>query len=175
VSSEVYIGLGSNLGNRLGNIRGATRYISSCEDLRLIDTSPIFESNAWGVTDQPKFLNAVIVLRCLVSPHGLLQIAKRIEQKLGRKRSKRWGPRTIDIDILFYGDISFSHKVLTIPHKQTGHRAFVIKPLLELKSLSRPRRGFLRRSLSRLPREQVQTVRKLTTYGFYEFRTQAYQ
>jgi len=127
----VFIGLGSNVGNRRKNIERAMRELerSGQEILKL---SSVYETEPWGYKKQRKFLNAALKIRTTLSPHQLLKLCKDIEKKLGRKKSFRWGPRLIDLDILLYGKRRVNDKKLKIPHPEMHKREFVLKPLLEV-------------------------------------------
>jgi 2-amino-4-hydroxy-6-hydroxymethyldihydropteridine diphosphokinase len=129
---DCFIGLGSNLGDRRRNIKKALQEINCLQGTRVIKTSKIIESMPQGGPQQPKYLNAVAKLRTGLSPLLLLKEFKKIEVRLGRKKSFRWGPRVIDLDILLYGDKVIETRNLTVPHPQMLKREFVIKPLLEL-------------------------------------------
>jgi 2-amino-4-hydroxy-6-hydroxymethyldihydropteridine diphosphokinase len=129
---DCFIGLGSNLGDRRRNIKKALQEINCLQGTRVIKTSKIIESMPQGGPQQPKYLNAVAKLRTGFSPLLLLKEFKKIEVRLGRKKSFRWGPRVIDLDILLYGDEVIETRNLTVPHPQMLKREFVIKPLLEL-------------------------------------------
>lgn len=127
---RVYLGLGTNLGERLDNLRQSMRTLdSSLKNLRF---SSVYETEPWGFTDQPAFLNMVAAGDATLAPHDLLSLLKGLEQALGRRPSFRYGPRRIDLDILFYGDLVLDGDTLTIPHPRLAERAFVLVPLAEL-------------------------------------------
>ena len=121
-----YIGLGSNLGDRRAMIAGAL------ERLRPRRVSTIVETEPWGVVDQPRFLNAVAEIETEVAPPALLDRLLEIEAELGRVRGKKWGPRTMDLDLLLYGDRRIVSPVLTVPHPRLAQRLFVLEGLAEL-------------------------------------------
>jgi 2-amino-4-hydroxy-6-hydroxymethyldihydropteridine diphosphokinase len=122
-----YIGLGANLGDREEAIRSAAELI---EAQRL---SSIRETEPWGVTDQPAFLNAVAELEADCGARALLEQLLEVERRLGRVRDgRRWGPRTIDLDLLLYGDETIDEPGLTVPHPRLAERLFVLEPLAEL-------------------------------------------
>jgi 2-amino-4-hydroxy-6-hydroxymethyldihydropteridine diphosphokinase len=128
-----YIGVGSNLGNRHKNILSAVRLINKLKGTKIIKKSRIIETlPLGGPANQPKFLNAAFKLITRLSPLQLLKKLKQIEKELGRKKTVRYGSRTIDLDILFYGDRVMKSKTLTIPHPRVFEREFVLKPLVEL-------------------------------------------
>jgi 2-amino-4-hydroxy-6-hydroxymethyldihydropteridine diphosphokinase len=128
---RAYLALGSNVGDRANALDGA-RAMLEAPDLRMVAASRVYESAPWGVVDQPRFLNQVIEVETTRSPRELLQRCHEIEGRLGRERSTRWGPRTIDIDILLYGTVRISEPDLVLPHPQLAHRAFALVPLAEL-------------------------------------------
>lgn len=128
--NTVYLALGSNLGDRLANLQAAEAALAP--EIRLLAASPVYETPPWGVVDQPAFLNQVLQVETELDPPALLQRIKQLERDLGRQPSVRYGPRQIDIDILFYGDLIFNSLVLSIPHPRLDERAFVLAPLADL-------------------------------------------
>ncbi|MCM8823791.1 MAG: 2-amino-4-hydroxy-6-hydroxymethyldihydropteridine diphosphokinase [Candidatus Omnitrophica bacterium] len=128
----VFIGIGSNLGDRLKNIEEAINYLRSTEGVIVEKVSSLIETEPVGGPPQGKYLNGVIKIKTSISPHKLLEILNTIEYRLGRKRGVINGPRTLDLDILLYGDLIIQDKDLTIPHPRMWEREFVIKPLLEI-------------------------------------------
>ncbi|MCJ7509147.1 MAG: 2-amino-4-hydroxy-6-hydroxymethyldihydropteridine diphosphokinase [candidate division Zixibacteria bacterium] len=127
-----YIGLGSNLGDKKNNIRKAIDNIKEKKILKEIKTSSLYLTEPVGKKRQPDFLNLVIKGKTELSPFELLNSLLEIEKGLGRKRNKRWGPREIDLDILFYDDIMVNQENLVIPHPEIPNRRFVLVPLMEL-------------------------------------------
>lgn len=128
--STVYLGLGSNLGDRLPNIKKALRMLESQIDVQ--NVSSVYETEPWGLKDQPWFLNVVCSGETDLPPHDLLDFVKGIEQRIGRQQTVRYGPRPIDIDILFYNDRIIQHPELQIPHPRLAERSFVLAPLAEI-------------------------------------------
>jgi len=126
---KAYLGLGTNMGDRLNFLKKACELINHVPYLSVIKESKIYETKAWGYTDQADFLNICLEIKTSLSPKELLKTCQEIELKLNRERIIKWGPRTIDIDILFYGDIISNDEILTIPHPRILLRAFVILPL----------------------------------------------
>ncbi|MGB9723302.1 MAG: 2-amino-4-hydroxy-6-hydroxymethyldihydropteridine diphosphokinase [Chloroflexia bacterium] len=126
----VYLGLGSNLGDRLANLRQALTRLAEVASIEAV--SSVYETAPWGVRDQPRFLNAACRARTSLPPERLLEELQRIEQALGRRRGERWGPRTIDLDILFYDGQVLDTPELTLPHPLLHERAFVLVPLAEI-------------------------------------------
>lgn len=126
----VYLALGSNLGKRSENLRQAREALDAQGWLK--DSSQIFETPPWGIVDQPSFLNQVVKIETSYSPARLLNFLKRLEVQLGRTPAERYGPRVIDIDILFYDEAIIEQRKLKIPHPRLAERAFVLVPLAEL-------------------------------------------
>lgn len=124
----VYFGLGTNLGDRLKNLQGAVAGLEQA-GVCVGAISPVYETPPWGMVDQPAFLNVCVSGRVKLLPTELLAMVKGLEQSLGRERGERWGPRLIDIDILFYDDVVLATDGLTIPHPGLAERAFVLAPL----------------------------------------------
>ena len=128
----VYISLGSNLGDRENNIKKALDKISAHPAIKVVRISSNYETDPWGHTDQPKFINAAAALETTISAKDLLNYFKKIEQELGRTETFKWGPRVIDIDILTYGEQTINEPDLIIPHPRMQEREFVQKPLNEI-------------------------------------------
>ena len=129
---KVFIGLGSNVGNRLLNIEKAIDLINENSNCKVVKTSSIFESVAFGVKKQNNFLNSVVCIETDYKPVNLLKLLKNIENKIGRTKTEKWGPREIDLDILLFDNLVFSENDLTIPHKGIQERDFVMVPLTEI-------------------------------------------
>ena len=128
-----YLGVGSNLGNRRKNITRALQKIKALKDTKVLKVSKIIQTlPQGGPVNQGKFLNAALKIQTKIPALKLLGILKKIEKDLGRTKTVRWGPRTIDLDILFYGDRIINRKDLTIPHPRVFEREFVTRPLLEI-------------------------------------------
>ncbi|NOZ19973.1 MAG: 2-amino-4-hydroxy-6-hydroxymethyldihydropteridine diphosphokinase [Planctomycetes bacterium] len=127
-----YIGLGSNLGNREANLRNALAQLGECEGIEVTKVSSFFETEPVGGPPQGNFLNAAAELRTTLSPEKLLDRLQEIERDLGRVRTVKWGPRTIDLDILLYGDAAIRTERLTVPHALMHERRFVLRPLGEI-------------------------------------------
>lgn len=125
----VYLGLGANLGNRAENIRAAIAALRAAEGIEVTAISPLYETEPWGVKEQPRFLNAAAAIVSLLSPRSLLTLCQRIEKALGRVRDVRWGARTIDIDLLHIPGAVCRTPELTLPHPYLTQRAFVLIPL----------------------------------------------
>ena len=129
---RVFLGLGSNEGDVQANLLHAIEELKKLHGTTLEASSTFVETEPWGVTDQPCFLNAVIEIRTPLEPSELLSAIERIECALGRKPTYRWGPRVIDIDILVYGHRTVVTPKLVIPHPYITQRDFVIRPLREI-------------------------------------------
>lgn len=130
-----YLGLGSNLGGEYcprTNLCRACWALSDCEGLRIEKVSSVYKSAPWGELDQPDFYNLVIQIETLLSPPQLLAAVKHVEVQLGRQPTYRWGPRTIDIDILLYAQLEVQEPDLEIPHRYLLERPFAYVPLLEI-------------------------------------------
>ena len=137
--TTAFLGLGSNLGERLDNLQRAVDLLAGAPVVRVVASSRVWETDPLGGPDQPEFLNAVLRIETSLSAQELLAVCNRVEADLGRVREQRWGPRTIDVDILLFGDetvadteVEAGHAELSIPHPRMLERAFVLLPLLEL-------------------------------------------
>ena len=130
---KAYLGLGSNLGDRRKNLQDASELLDTLDDgVRVLRSSSVYETEPWGLEDQPKFLNSVLEIAASVPPERLLELAKQVERTLGREWSPRYGPRLIDVDVLLYGESVVEQPDLQIPHPRMELRAFVLVPLAEL-------------------------------------------
>lgn len=127
-----YLGLGSNLGDRLTNLQRAVDALRDASGVRIASSSRVWETEPVGGPPQPEYLNAVIRVETDRSPHELLEACRTVERALGRVRTERWGPRTIDVDVLIYDDETVDAPDLLVPHPRMTERAFVVLPLLEL-------------------------------------------
>ena len=128
---RAYLGLGSNLGDRLANLQRAVDLLDATPGIRVERTSSVYETDPVG-PPQPDYLNAVAELRTTLTARALLEACLAVEQALGRVRDERWGPRTLDVDVLTYGDERIDEPGLTVPHPRMHERAFVLIPLREL-------------------------------------------
>lgn len=127
---RVYLALGSNKGDRKNYLEQAIQHLPPL--VHVLNTSAIYETEPWGYEEQPSFLNQVLEARTPLPPLELLAYLKDIEDMMGREETFRYGPRVIDMDILFYGDLIYEDDVLQIPHPRMSERAFVLVPLAEL-------------------------------------------
>ncbi len=127
-----YLGLGSNLGDRLATLQRAADLLDAEPGVTLVASSRVWETDPIGGPPQPDYLNVVLRIETDLTAHELLAAGQRVEASLGRVREVRWGPRTIDVDIELFGDETVDDPDLTIPHPRMLERAFVVLPLLEL-------------------------------------------
>ncbi len=126
----VYLSLGSNLGDRAAHLKSAIASLPP--QMRVVKKSNVYETPPWGYTDQDAFLNQAVMAATYLEPVPLIKHLKRLEVALGRKATFRYGPRLIDIDILFYDDLVFDSPALTIPHLHVHERGFVLMPLMDI-------------------------------------------
>lgn len=129
---KVFLSLGSNMGERLDNLQRAFYELAAHPQITLVDQSSIYETEPVGNLEQGDFLNMVVAIATTLGPHELLNYIQEVELRLGRERSETWGPRTIDIDILIYGEEIIEDERLIIPHKLMQERVFVLLPLYEI-------------------------------------------
>mgnify|MGYP001224376490 CR=1 FL=1 len=128
---RAFLGLGSNIGDRAGYLRETIRRLDA-PDLRVTGRSGVYETVPWGRTGQATYLNQVVAVETALSPRELFERCRAVEAALGRVRGERWGPRTVDVDLLLYGDAIIAEPDLVVPHADLAHRAFVLVPLAEL-------------------------------------------
>lgn len=127
-----YIGIGSNMGDSLGNCRQAIQAIGAKKGNRIVACSSFYLTEPVGRKDQNWFVNAVIAVRTNFSPHQLLEFLMNVEKNMGRERRERWGPRIVDLDILFYENLICQENNLQIPHPEIAKRRFVLLPLKDI-------------------------------------------
>lgn len=130
--TEIGLGLGSNIGDARAHIGEALRLLRESGAVEITKVSSIYRTAPWGYKDQAPFANAAALVRTELDPEHLLAAVKKIETEMGRTKTVRWGPRLIDIDILFYGTQSLVSEALVLPHKELFNRAFVLVPLAEI-------------------------------------------
>ena len=130
--SRAFLSLGSNMGDRGGYLRFALKSLTEHEEIQPIRGSSIYETDPWGLVEQDKYLNACLEVETSLSPDELLSLCQEIEASADRTRDVRWGPRTLDIDILLYDDLIIDTPRLTIPHPRMKQRLFVLVPLMKL-------------------------------------------
>lgn len=158
-----FIGLGGNVGDPLGTLRSAVHRLMTVPRSRFLGASRFYRTSAWGQRDQADFVNAVVVIETALPPRPLLDELLAIEREFGRQRaadgSGRWGPRTLDLDILLYGDMRLQSEGLTLPHPHLHERAFALVPLLELvDDIEIPGQGGARAALGRVERGGIQAL-----------------
>jgi 2-amino-4-hydroxy-6-hydroxymethyldihydropteridine diphosphokinase len=131
-NATAYLGLGGNIGDPVAAMAEALRAFDTRLDCRVISVSRLYRTPPWGKTDQDWFFNAAAAIETSLAPHDLLDLCLEIEKSMKRVRIERWGPRTIDLDILAYEDVVLSDDRLTLPHPRMQDRAFVLMPLADL-------------------------------------------
>lgn len=160
-AAVVFVGLGGNVGDAAATLGDALHALDGLPETRLLRASRLYRTPAWGVTAQPDFINAVAMLETRRSPQALLAELLLIERKAGRDRSggDRWGPRTLDLDLLLYGDILIDEPGLHVPHPHLHERAFVLVPLLEIApEVVIPGVGPARESLAAMATGDIQAI-----------------
>ncbi|AIS53243.1 2-amino-4-hydroxy-6-hydroxymethyldihydropteridine pyrophosphokinase FolK [Thermoanaerobacter kivui] len=162
--NKVYLSLGSNLGDREENLKKAVYELSRWEGITLKKLSPIYETKPVGYLDQGMFLNIAAEVETDIEPYDFLKVINEIEKKLKRERIIRWGPRTIDIDILLYGNISLSSEILTIPHPRMWERAFVLIPLNDINPAIKKGDVYISDLIEKLPDKEGVTRYKKDWY-----------
>lgn len=156
---QVYLGLGSNLGNRMEYLARGLSGLLAPGDIRLEAVSSVYESQPWGHVHQGAYLNAAARVRTTLSPHEVLARALSVEAACGRVRTQRWGPRTLDIDLVLIGDLVVNEPELVVPHPHLRERAFVLMPLVEIDANAQmPDGERLSAVLATLPDQGVRAV-----------------
>jgi 2-amino-4-hydroxy-6-hydroxymethyldihydropteridine diphosphokinase len=130
--TRAYVGLGANLGPREVTLLRAVDLLAEAESVDVVAVSQLRETDPVGVVDQPSFLNGAVALDTTLGPRDLLALLLAVERELGRVRAERWGPRTVDLDLLVYGDDVVDEPGLRVPHPRLGERKFALEPLAEL-------------------------------------------
>jgi 2-amino-4-hydroxy-6-hydroxymethyldihydropteridine diphosphokinase len=129
---RAYLGIGTNLGDRLAYLQLAVDALAAADGVRVVAASPVYETVPVGGPEQPDYLNAVVAVDTALSPRALLRLANTIEDDADRVRTVRWGPRTLDVDVLLVGDEQVAEPDLVVPHPRMRERAFVLVPLADL-------------------------------------------
>lgn len=156
---RVYIGLGSNLENPTAQIKTAIADLQNIPQTKLVASSSLYKSPPMGPQDQPDYINAVVAVETPLSAHALLDALQAVEQQHGRIRQRHWGERTLDLDILLYGDEMIQDERLTVPHPGLAERAFVVYPLAEISAeLDIPGMGNLMQIKAQCPLDGLQRV-----------------
>lgn len=127
-----YLGLGSNVGDRLEQLESAIKILDNVDGVQVSQISPVYETGPVGYVEQPNFLNLCVEVKTTLTPQQLLQQCFYTEQQLHRVRDIRWGPRTLDVDILLYENEIIEEETLTVPHPRMRERAFVLTPLNDI-------------------------------------------
>jgi 2-amino-4-hydroxy-6-hydroxymethyldihydropteridine diphosphokinase len=157
---RAYLGLGSNLGDRVALLQGAVNGLAATDGISVVAVSPVYETDPVGGPDQPEYLNAVVGIDTDRTPRQLLEIAQRLEREAGRVRDEHWGPRTLDVDVLLVGDEHLDEPDLVVPHPRLYERAFVMVPLSDLEPMLAswvpPGEAGVRRSQVELAQPQTQ-------------------
>ncbi|MCQ4199888.1 2-amino-4-hydroxy-6-hydroxymethyldihydropteridine diphosphokinase [Streptomyces coelicoflavus] len=152
------IALGANLGNRLETLQGAIDALEDTPGVRVKGVSPVYETEPWGVApdSQPSYFNAVVILKTTLPPSSLLERAHAVEEAFHRVRDERWGPRTLDVDIVAYAEVVSDDPQLTLPHPRAHERAFVLAPWLDVDpEAALPGRGSVADLLTAVTRDGV--------------------
>lgn len=158
-----YIGLGSNLENPLQQIKTAINDLQALADITIVSVSSLYHSPPMGPADQPDYINAVLSLETTLPPHQLLDALQSVEQLHGRVRKRHWGERTLDLDILLYGNQILDDERLKIPHPGMHERAFVLYPLAEIApEVEIPGIGALQEILPLCPQGDLQQVEQIS-------------
>lgn len=158
-STRVAFSLGSNIGDKRANLRAALARLGFAANIDIEAVSHFYRTAPWGKEDQDWFLNACAIGWTSLSPRELLRLCKAIEIQMGRVPDIRWGPRVIDIDILFFGNREISTRELTLPHPEMFNRAFVLVPLAEIAPEYQIAGRFIREAVEHLPRRDGDVVR----------------
>ncbi|MDA4887309.1 2-amino-4-hydroxy-6-hydroxymethyldihydropteridine diphosphokinase [Streptomyces sp. MS2A] len=152
------IALGANLGNRLETLQGAIDALEDTPGVRVKGVSPVYETEPWGVApgSQPSYFNAVVIVKTTLPPSSLLERAHAVEEAFHRVRDERWGPRTLDVDIVAYAEVVSDDPQLTLPHPRAHERAFVLAPWLDVDpEAALPGRGSVADLLAAVTRDGV--------------------
>ncbi|MBQ0985324.1 2-amino-4-hydroxy-6-hydroxymethyldihydropteridine diphosphokinase [Streptomyces sp. F63] len=153
------IALGSNLGNRLETLQGAVDALEDTPGVRVKAVSPVYETEPWGVDpgSQPSYFNAVVLVKTTLPPGSLLERAQAVEEAFERVRDERWGPRTLDVDIVAYQDVISDDPALTLPHPRVHQRAFVLAPWHDVEPAAEvPGHGPVEELLADIPGQGVE-------------------
>lgn len=160
---RVFIGLGSNLADPISQVKQAIRDLQVLPQIRMIACSSLYKSPPMGPQDQPDYINAVVEVDTDLTPHILLDHLQSVEQQHGRVRQRRWGERTLDLDLLLYGEHVLDDDRLKVPHPGIAERSFVLYPLAELaEDLLIPNMGKINFLLKQCPRDGLEQVEKIT-------------
>lgn len=156
--TTAHLGLGGNLGDPVAKMAEALRQLDARPDTEVLTVSRLFRTPPWGKTDQPWFVNACARIETTLQPEALLEACLDTERRLKRERIERWGPRTVDIDVLEFGSVPFSSSRLTVPHPRLTERAFVLVPLADIAADLLIGGLSVRRWCETLPREGIEPL-----------------
>ncbi len=160
--NSAYLSMGSNIGNRLEHLQQAVQLLNEHSSIKVLQVSSVYETEPVGLTEQAKFLNIAVELETSLEATELLSACQSIENKLGRMRKIRWGPRTVDLDILLYNEDHIQLEDLIIPHLRMQERAFVLVPLIEINSeVKNPVTGALYRDEPAMQEDGVNLWKKV--------------
>ena len=159
--NKAYLGLGTNMGDKQAYLKEACKIISDNPNINIVKISKVYKTKAWGYTNQDDFLNICIEVDTNLSPEELLEVCHEVENKLNRVRVIRWGPRTIDVDILFFNNIISTDENLTLPHPRIKERAFVLIPLMDLNKELVIDNKTISYYLSNLEKEELEQVKEV--------------
>ena len=156
---RVFIGIGSNIADPESQVHAAQEALKTLPMTRFVKASSMYKSPPMGPQDQPDYINAVMELETLLTPHDLLDYLQKIERQQGRVRGRHWGERTIDLDLLLYGDELLADARLKVPHIGIAHRAFVVYPLVEIDAdIMIPGIGLITNLLAGCPRNGLERL-----------------
>jgi 2-amino-4-hydroxy-6-hydroxymethyldihydropteridine diphosphokinase len=160
--ATVYFALGSNQGQSIENLKKAIKLLNA--SVTVIQSAPIYQSHAVGYTDQPDFTNTALIGNTALKPLPLLKFLKQTELQVGRIERFRWGPREIDIDIIFYDDLILKSDILTIPHPEFNSRDFVLQPICDINPnfIDPISKQSVQNILNNLPSSQKSGLKRLT-------------
>lgn len=157
--AQALIGIGANLGDAVAQVRATIAELGALRETRLVAASSLYRTAPVGYAEQADFINAVAMLDTALAPHELLQALHALEQQHGRERSFRNAPRTLDLDLLLYDDLTLDDEVLTLPHPRMHERAFVLAPLVEIDAERIiPGRGRARDLLARCAEQRIERL-----------------
>lgn len=160
--NKAYLGIGTNMGERLKNLLTACDILQRSENINISKKSKIYETKAWGYKEQDDFLNMCVEVETTLDPMELLKVCQSIEKVLHRERIIRWGPRTIDVDILLYSNIKLDTEELKIPHPRISQRAFVLIPLKDLDEKILIENKNIQEYLDDLSQKEIEEVKEFT-------------
>lgn len=162
--NKAYLGIGTNMGDRFDNLSSACRILRESDYIYEVKESKLYETKPWGYAEQADFLNICVEIETEFEPYELLEYCQKIEQDLNRERIIHWGPRTIDVDVLFFNDVISTDDKLTIPHPRIQDRAFVLIPLMDLNEELLINGKSIKEYLYLLSAEEREEVKELVGY-----------